>query len=112
MTLNVGLSFETEFGNGSTLKPWIYVYLSDDYKTTNDPIFWAVQESFTTIDFGFTWQSPSETWLAGLFVDNATDEAIMTDGTMFSRGRGNGGLCGAAKLGHSPVPTISRRCWP
>lgn len=87
MTVNIGLSYETEFPNGSTLKPWIYLYVSDDYKTTNDPIFWAVQDSFATVDFGFTWRSPSEAWLAGLFVDNATNEAIMTDGTMFSRGR-------------------------
>ncbi|MGI9270260.1 MAG: TonB-dependent receptor [Woeseiaceae bacterium] len=87
MTLSVGLSYQMNFANGSGLKPWIYSYWSDDYKTTNDPIFWANQDSYNSIDLGATWQSPSGVITVGAFVNNATDEYIMTDGTMFSRGR-------------------------
>lgn len=87
MTLSVGLSYQVNLENGGGLKPWIYTYWSDDYKTTNDPIFWANQDSYSTVDLGATWQSPSGLFSIGAFINNATDEVIMTDGTMFSRGR-------------------------
>lgn len=87
LTVSLGTSYEIELANGSTVKPWLYAFWSDDYKTTNDPIFWANQEAYVSLDIGTTWQSSDGTWLVGGYINNATDETIMTDGTMFSRGR-------------------------
>ena len=87
VTISLGLKYQFEFAGGSSLVPWVYSYYSADYKTTNDPIFWANQDSYTRFDVGATWQSANQMFTIGAYVNNATDETIMTDGTMFSRGR-------------------------
>lgn len=88
LTASVGLNYQFELANGSSLRPWINLYWSDDYKTTNDPIFWAVQDAYTSVDFGASFRPGSrQDLLFSFYMNNATDELIMTDGTMFSRGR-------------------------
>jgi len=87
MTASLGVSYTINLPGGSDLKPWVYGYYSDDYKLTNDPIFWSVQDSYTSVDLGATWRSGTGNFSVGAFMNNATDEMIMTDGTMFSRGR-------------------------
>ena len=87
VTASLGLSYQIGLDSGGEIKPWVYAYFSDDYQLTNDPIFWAVQDSYTSVDLGATWRSSGGNVLIGAYMNNATDEVIMTDGTMFSRGR-------------------------
>ena len=87
VTANLGLSYTFDLSGGSDLRPWVYGYYSDGFKATNDPIFWSVQDSYTTVDLGATWRSAGQNFNVGAFMINATDELVFTDATMFSRGR-------------------------
>jgi iron complex outermembrane receptor protein len=86
-TLNLGLTYQIELGNGSHLVPGLFVYYSDDYRTFSAPYAWAHQGSYTTLDLFATWYSPSDRFSVQGFINNATDEDVITGSDSFSGAR-------------------------
>ncbi len=54
-TLSVDASYEFDMGDRGRLIPGIYLYASDDYKTTNIEYFFTKQDAYTTVDLRATW---------------------------------------------------------
>ena len=67
--------------------PGIYVYRSDDYKTTNIEYFFTKQDAYTTVDLRATWYHDDLPLSVQAFVLNATDEIVQVGGDQFSQGR-------------------------
>lgn len=86
-TLNIGLTYQWELGNGGHIVPGFLVYYSDDYRTFSAPYAWAHQDSYTTVDLFATWYSPSDKFSVQGFVTNATDEDVITGSDSFSGNR-------------------------
>ena len=86
-TINLGLTYQWELSNGSHLVPGLFVYYSDDYRTFSAPYAWAHQGSYTTLDLFATWYSPSDKFSIQGFVNNATNEDVITGSDSFSGAR-------------------------
>ena len=87
LTAFLGVSYEFGLTGHGTLTPAVFAKYSDQYKTTSEPYFWAVQPSYTMVDASLAWSSPDHKWSARLFVNNLTDKAVMTEGTVYSGAR-------------------------
>ncbi|GMG87945.1 TonB-dependent receptor [Biformimicrobium ophioploci] len=86
-TISMGLSYEYDLGDMGTLTPHIYAYHNSGYQSARDPLFFAQQPSYTTLDLSMRWQSADGNYNVKAFVNNATDELIMTYTEVMSRGR-------------------------
>jgi iron complex outermembrane receptor protein len=86
-TMNLGVSYQFALGNMGSLVPGIFVYYSDDYRTFSAPYAWAQQDSYTTVDLSATWYSPSDGFSVQAFVNNATDEDVITGSDSYSGNR-------------------------
>lgn len=86
-TIQVDASYRFDLGALGTLTPGIYVYASDDYKTTNIPYFFTQQDSYVTYDLRATWEAANMPLSAQAFVLNAGDETYQVGGDQFSQGR-------------------------
>lgn len=86
-TFNLGATYQIELGNGSHLVPGLFVYYSDEYRTFSAPYAWAQQGSYTTLDVFATWYSPSDRFSVQGFINNATDEDVITGSDSFSGAR-------------------------
>ncbi len=86
-TLQVDASYRFEMGSAGTLTPGIYLYASDDYKTTNIPYFFTQQDSYVTYDLRATWRAADMPLTAQLFILNAGDETYQIGGDQYSQGR-------------------------
>jgi len=86
-TLGLGVAYTMNLGGLGELVPGAYIYMTDDYKTQNEPYFFAEQKGYTTVDLRAVWYSPIDGLTANLFVKNATNEAYMTNTTVFSKSR-------------------------
>lgn len=86
-TLAVDASYEFDLGGRGSLIPGIYVYHSDDYKTTNIPYFFSFQDAYTTYDLRATWYAPNSPISVQAFVLNAGDETVQIGSDQFSQGR-------------------------
>jgi iron complex outermembrane recepter protein len=86
-TMNLGLSYQLPLGDLGHLVPGIFVYYSDDYRTFSAPYAWAEQDSYTTVDLTATWYSPSDSFSVQAFVNNATDEDVITGSDSYSGAR-------------------------
>ena len=87
MTANLGVSYEIRLNGKGSITPSVFAKYSDQYKTLSEPYFWAVQPSYTMYDVSATWRSESDKWSARLFVNNLTNKAVMTEGTVYSGAR-------------------------
>ena len=87
LTANLGANYTIRLDNASTLVPAAYVSYSSSYRAINQPFFWATQPSYVTLDLAGTWRSADGRYDVKAFVNNATDKAILTQATVFSRGR-------------------------
>jgi len=78
-TLNTG--YEIPVANVGTFTPGLSLVYSDSFFTTqfNTPI--GEQDSYTKLDLRLSWDSPDEHWMAELFVQNVTNEEIISYGT-------------------------------
>lgn len=85
-TLSVNATYEFELAGGS-LVPGVYMYHSDDYKTTNIEYFFTKQDAYTTWDLRATWTSESSPLSIQAYMLNATDEIVQVGGDQFSQGR-------------------------
>jgi iron complex outermembrane receptor protein len=85
-TLSVNATYEFELAGGS-LVPGVYMYHSDEYKTTNIEYFFTRQDAYTTWDLRATWTSESSPLSIQAYVLNATDEIVQVGGDQFSQGR-------------------------
>ncbi len=87
-TLSVDASYDFDLGGAGSLVPGIFVYHSDDYKTTNIPYFFSFQDAYTTVDLRATWYAPDDRPISvQAFVLNATDETVQIGSDQFSQGR-------------------------
>ena len=87
LTVNLGLSYEVNLNEAGSVTPGIFVKYSDQYKTTSEPYFWAVQPQYATVDLAATWRARNGKMSAKAFVQNLTDKAVMTEGTVYSGAR-------------------------
>lgn len=87
VTASVAASYEVDLGKTGTLKPWARLYYSGEYRVTNQPYFWAVQEQYFTVDASLEWRSNNGKFSVLAFVSNLTNEAYFTDGTVYSASR-------------------------
>jgi iron complex outermembrane receptor protein len=85
-TLSLDASYEFSLAGGR-LVPGVFLYLSDNYKTTNVEYFFTKQKAFTTMDLRATWWSDSSPLSIQGYVLNATDETVQVGGDQFSQGR-------------------------
>jgi iron complex outermembrane receptor protein len=86
-TLNLGITYQGELDNGGHLVPGIFIYYSDEYRTFSAPYAWAQQGSYTTFDLFMTWYSPSDAFSVQGFINNFTDEDVITGSDSFSGAR-------------------------
>jgi iron complex outermembrane receptor protein len=86
-TMNLGLTYQLSLGDMGHLVPGIFVYYSDEYRTFGAPYAWAEQDSYTTVDLSATWYSPSDTFSVQAFVNNASDEDVITGSDSYSGNR-------------------------
>jgi len=86
-TLSIDASYEFDMGEYGTLVPGVYLYMSDDYKTTNIPYFFTKQDSYETWDVRATWYLENLPLSVQAFVLNASDETVQVGGDQFSQGR-------------------------
>ncbi len=86
-TANLGITYQWELGNGSHIVPGAFLYFSDDYRTFSAPYAWAHQDAYTTLDLFATWYSPSDLFSVQGFINNATDEDVITGSDSFSGNR-------------------------
>jgi iron complex outermembrane receptor protein len=86
-TMNLGITYQLSLGDMGHLIPGIFVYYSDEYRTFSAPYAWAEQDSFTTVDVSATWYSPSDTFSVQAFVNNASDEDVITGSDSYSGNR-------------------------
>jgi iron complex outermembrane receptor protein len=87
-TLYVDASYVFDMGSAGQLVPGVYIYHSDDYKTTNIPYFFSFQDAYTTLDLRLTWrQANGGNWSVQGFITNATDEVVQIGSDQFSEGR-------------------------
>lgn len=87
LTANVGVSYPFAFADSSTLTPEVFGNYSSAYKATNARWFWSNQGSYVMGDFAATWRSPSGKVSVRGYVNNLTNKAVVTEATVFSKGR-------------------------
>ena len=85
-TLSLFGSYRFDLGEYGLVTPYIQVYVSDEYNTSNlvgtDPN--QLQDSFTKTDIRITWEDLSQRYRIEAFVENLEDEAVL------ARGNNNG----------------------
>ncbi len=84
---NLGLTYAFELGDRGKLVPGLSARFSSSYKTSNAPYFWSNQDAYSLVDASVTWYSAGKDFVVRAFVNNATEEAILTESTVFSRSR-------------------------
>lgn len=87
LTLNLGASYKIDLDSRGTLLPAANLSYSSSYRATNAPYFWSVQPSYTTLDLSATWRSADGNYSIRGFVNNATDKAVLTNASVYSKGR-------------------------
>ena len=67
-----------DLGNGGTLTPRLDVAWRDDvyFKADNNPDY--VQDSHSIVNANVTWTSPEDKYLVSLYLDNITDEDVVS----------------------------------
>ncbi len=86
-TLSLDATYDIQTATMGRFVPGIYVYRSDDYKTTNIEYFFTKQDAYTTVDLRATWYHDDLPLSVQGFVLNATDETVQIGGDQFSQGR-------------------------
>jgi len=82
LTLSLGASYRFDMGDNGSVTPYLQVYYSDEYGTSNiignDPN--QLQDSFTKTDFRVTWENVDGKYSVEAFVENIEDEAVLARG--------------------------------
>jgi len=82
VTLSLGASYRIDMGDKGSVTPYLQVYYSDEYGTSNiignDPN--QIQDSFTKTDFRVTWENVDGKYSVEAFVENIEDEAVLARG--------------------------------
>jgi len=87
LTFTLGASYLIDLGEMGTLLPALQLYYSSEYKATNAPYFWSNQSSYATLDLAATWTSENGLYKIRPFINNVTEELVLTEATVFSRSR-------------------------
>jgi len=86
-TAYLDASYTFFMGDKGRLVPGMYLYASDDYKTTNIEYFFAQQDSYATLDLRLVWFQDRGPWTVRAYVNNVTDETVQVGSDQFSEGR-------------------------
>ena len=86
-TVQVDATYTIDMGDRGTLVPGIFLFASDDYKTTNIPYFFTYQDSYVAYDLRATWYSANNPLSVQGFILNASDETYQIGGDQYSQGR-------------------------
>lgn len=86
-TANLGISYDIDMGDRGRIVPGIFFYYSDSFQTNAVPYFWSTQDAYTTTDINATWHSPSDEFTVQAYINNATDEVVITGSDTFSGSR-------------------------
>ena len=84
---NLGMTYSFQIGDRGKLVPGLNTRFSSSYKTHNAPYFWSNQDAYTVLDANVTWFSADQSIAVRAFLNNATDEAILTESTVYSTSR-------------------------
>lgn len=87
LTVNLGASYYIDLGKAGSITPSAFVYYSSSFRGTNQPYFWSVQSAYATLDLSASWLSADGKYSVRGYINNATDKAVMTSASVFSRGR-------------------------
>ena len=87
LTVNFGASYYLDLGGSGSLTPAMSASYSGSYRATNEPFFWSVQPSYVTLDLSTMWNSQDGKYTVRGFVNNVTNETVLTNAVVFSRGR-------------------------
>lgn len=87
VTASLSPSYDFDVGSAGLIRPWVRLYYSGQYRVTNQPYFWSVQKQYFTVDASVEWKSLSGKITALAFVNNLTNEAYFTNGTVYSAAR-------------------------
>ncbi len=87
MTANLGITYQIDLGDMGHVVPGIFFYHSDSYQTTSVPYFWSTQDAYTTTDISATWYSPSDDFTVQAYINNASEEDVITGSDTFSGSR-------------------------
>ncbi len=86
-TLALDVSYLFDLGNVGQIEPGVYLYRSDNYKTTNIEYFFTRQDAYLTLDLRATWRSAEMPLTLQAYVLNATDKTVQIGGDQYSQGR-------------------------
>ena len=82
-TLTLLGSYVISLGDNGSLTPAVNFTYTDDYRGSDQPYFYAVQDSYTLTDLTLTWKSANQNWSVQGFIRNLEDEAVLTNATRF-----------------------------
>jgi len=80
-TLLAGYDFQ--LGDLGLLRPSVTFFWSDNFRTSDDPLFFGEQDSYTRTDFSLSWISVNRKWRVRAYVNNVEDDAIIQRATRF-----------------------------
>ena len=86
-TVALDVSYLFDLGNMGDIEPGVYLYHSDNYKTTNIEYFFTKQDAYLTMDLRATWRSRETPLTVQAYVKNATDKTVQVGGDQYSQGR-------------------------
>jgi iron complex outermembrane receptor protein len=87
LTVNLGASYYFDLGSAGSITPSVFMFYSSSFRGSNQPFFWNTQPAYTTFDLSASWASRDGKYTARAYVNNATDKAVITSTSVFSRGR-------------------------
>ena len=87
LALSLGGSYLIDLGTAGSITPSAFVSYSSSYRTTPQPFFFSEQGAYATLDLSLAWTEANGKYSIRGFVNNATDVAVMTSGSVFSKYR-------------------------
>ena len=76
-------SYDFDLGQYGILRPGVTFFWSDDYRTSDTPVQFGNQDSYTKTDATISWLSRDGIWEIKAFVHNIEDDAIKQRATRF-----------------------------
>ena len=86
-TMALDVSYLFDVAGMGQIEPGVYLYHSDNYKTTNIEYFFTRQDAYLTMDLRATWRSTQSPLTVQAYVLNATDKTVQIGGDQYSQGR-------------------------
>ncbi|MGF1456606.1 MAG: TonB-dependent receptor [Alphaproteobacteria bacterium] len=85
-TGTLAATYRIDLGAAGTVLPGVTFFYSTDYRTADQPYFFAVQDDYTRTDLRLTWRSDDERFTVQGFVTNLENDAVLTRSVIFGGG--------------------------